>query len=122
MAIAIALLVLAVPLVVVSGVLSVAVIGKLPDSRADFFPLSIVLTFALFFAVMAWRGFASIRRTGPALTLCGWRFLAGAFVLVAAVGTIGHWAGLVLPLVVAGLCLHNDPTVARVLQWIGLSL
>jgi hypothetical protein len=66
-AIALSLLLLALPLVVVSGVLSVAVIGKLPDSRGDFFPLSVVLTFALFFAVMAWRSFASIGRTGPAL-------------------------------------------------------
>jgi uncharacterized BrkB/YihY/UPF0761 family membrane protein len=121
-AIAIVLLIFAVPLLVVSGVLSAAIIGKLPDSRADFFPLSIVLTFALFFGTMAWRGFASVRRTGPALTVRGWRLLAGAFVLVAAVGTIGHWAGLVLPLLVALLCLYNDPAVARVLQWIGLSL
>ena len=56
MAISIVLLVLALPLVVVSGILSVAVIGKLPDSRGDFFPLSMVLTFALFFAAMHARG------------------------------------------------------------------
>lgn len=121
-AISIALLVLALPLVVAAGVLSLAIIGKLPDSRGDFFPLSVVLTFALFFATMAWRGFASIGRTGPALTVRGWRLLAGAFVLVAVVGTIGHWVGLVLPLVVAGVCLYNDPVMVRVLQWIGLSL
>jgi hypothetical protein len=30
----------------------------LPDSRGDFFSLSIALTFALFFAAMAWRGLA----------------------------------------------------------------
>jgi hypothetical protein len=115
------LLVLAVSLLVLAGVLSVAVIGKLPDSRGDFFPLSIVLTFTLFFAVMTWRGFASIKRTGPALSVRGWRLMAAAFVLVAAVGTIGHWAGAVLPLIVAILCLYNDPAVARILQWIGLS-
>jgi hypothetical protein len=121
-AIAITLSALALPLIVLSGVLSVAVIGKLPDSRADLFPLSVVLTFALFFAAMAWRGFASLGRSGPALTVRGWRLLAGAFAIVAAVGMVGHWAGLVLPLLVAILCLYNDPAVARVLQWIGLSL
>ena len=120
--IAIALSVLAVPLVVVAGVASVVVIGRLPDSRAGFFPLSIILTFALFFATMAWRGFASICGTGPALTVRGWRLLAAVFVLVAVVGTIGHWAGMVLPLIIAVLCLYNDPAAARVLQWIGWSL
>jgi len=113
---------LALPLVVVSGVVLVDVLVKLPHSRAEFFPLSFVLTFALFFAAMAWRGFASIGRTGPALTVQGWRLLAGAFVVVGVVGAIGHRAGLVLPLVVAVLCLYNDPAVARVVQWIGLSV
>ena len=77
---------------------------------------------ALFFGAMAWRGLASLRHTGPALSVRGWRLLAAAFVLVAAIGTIGHWAGAVLPLVVAVLCLYNDPAVGRILQWIGLSL
>jgi uncharacterized BrkB/YihY/UPF0761 family membrane protein len=121
-AITIVMVMLALPLVVVSGVVLVDVLAKLPHSRAEFFPLSFVLTFALFFAAMAWRGFASIGRTGPALTVQGWRLLAGAFVVVGVVGAIGHRAGLVLPLLVAVLCLYNDPAVARVLQWIGLSV
>jgi hypothetical protein len=119
-AITIVMVMLALPLVVVSGVVFAGVLAKLPGSRAEFFPLSVVLTFALFFVAMAWRGFASIGRTGPALTVRGWRLLAGAFAVVGVVGAIGHWAGLVLPLVVAVMCLYNDPAVARVLQWIGL--
>ncbi len=121
-AITIVMVMLAVPLVVVSGVVLVDVLAKLPGSRGEFFPLSVVLTFALFFAAMAWRGYASIGRTGPALTVQGWRLLAGVFLLVGVIGAIGHWAGLVLPLVVAVLCLYNDPAVARVLRGIGLSV
>jgi len=119
-AITVVMVMLALPLVVVSGVVFAGALAKLPSSRAEFFPLSVVLTFTLFFAAMAWRGFASIGRTGPALTVQGWRLLAGAFLVVGVVGAIGHWAGLVLPLVVAVMCLYNDPAVARVLQWIGL--
>jgi hypothetical protein len=122
MAISTVLLLLALPLLALSGVVSASVIRDLPDSRAGLFPLSIVLTFTLFFATMAWRGFASLGRTGAALTVRGWRLLAGSFVVVAAVGAMGHWAGVVLPLVVAILCLYNDPAVARILEWIGWSL
>ena len=121
-AISTVLLGLALPLLVLSGVVSAGVIRDLPDSRAGLFPLSILLTFAFFFATMAWRGFRSIGRTGPALTVRGWRLVAGGLVVVAAVGAMGHWAGVVLPLVVALLCLYNDPAVARILEWIGWSL
>jgi hypothetical protein len=122
LAISTVLLGLALPLLALSGVVSVSVIGNLPDSRAGLFPLSILVTFALFFATMAWRGFASIGRTGPALSVRGWRLLAGGFVIVAVVGAMGHWGGVVLPLLVAILCLYNDPAVGKILQWIGWSL
>ena len=121
-AISTVLLLLALPLLAMSGVVSASVIGNLRDSCAGLFPLSILLTFTLFFATMAWRGFASIGRTGPALTVRGWRLLAGGFVIVAVLGSMGYWGGAVLPLLVAILCLYNDPGVARILDWIGGSL
>jgi hypothetical protein len=120
--ISLVLLVLALPLLVLSGFSAVAVIGGLPDNREGFVTLSIVLTFALFFSAMAWRGFASVGCIGPALTVRGWRLLAGALVVVAAIGAVGHLAGLALPLIVALLCLCNDPAVGRILEWIGMSL
>lgn len=121
-AISIALLVLALPLLALSGIASTDVIANLPDSRPGLFPLSILLTFTLFFATMAWRGFASIGRPGPALTVRGWRLMAGGLVVVAAIGATGHWAGALLPLLVAIMCLYNDPVVAKMLDWIGWGL
>jgi hypothetical protein len=46
--------------------------------------------------------------------------VAGALVVVAAIGTFGHWAGGVLPLIVAMLCLYNDPVVAKWIRLIAL--
>jgi hypothetical protein len=42
--------------------------------------------------------------------------------MLAVVGALGHWGGAMLPLVVAILCLYNDPVVGKILQWIGWSL
>lgn len=64
LAISIALLLLAVPLLALSGLISAKVIANLPGSRPGFILLGVLLTFTLFFTTMAWRGFASIGRTG----------------------------------------------------------
>ena len=120
--IAVVHLALAIPLLVLSGLLGAAVISGLPRSREGFLPLSVVLTFALFFSSMAWRGFVSLDRIGPAFTVRGWRLLACAFVAVGAIGAFGHWLGLFLPCTVAVLCLHSDPAMARLFRWIGLHL
>ena len=57
--------------------------------------MSFPLTFAAVFGVVAVRGFASTRRSGPALSIRGWRFVAGALIVVAAIATYGHWVGAV---------------------------
>jgi hypothetical protein len=116
---AIFLLVIALPLMGLSAVIAADAFARLPETREGFLVLSFPLTFALFFSVMAWRGFASANHVGPVLTVRGWRILAGALLAVGGVGALGHWAGLVLPLVAAFLCLCNDPVVRRFLTSIG---
>jgi hypothetical protein len=111
---------LAIPLIGSSALIAIDAVKKLPAERTGFLVLSFPLTFALVFGVVAVRGFASTRRIGPALSVRGWRLVAGALVVVAAIGTFGHWAGGVLPLIVAMLCLYNDPVVAKWIRLIAL--
>src|SRR5438445_13849737 len=104
---------LAIPLIGLSALIAIDAVKKLPA----FFVLSFPLTFAVVFGVVAVRGFASARRIGPALSVRGWRLVAGALRVVPAVGTFGPWARGVPPLTVPMLCLYNDPVTA---QWIPL--
>src|SRR5438132_466204 len=107
-------------LIGLSALIAIDAVKKLPAERTGFFVLSFPLTFAVVFGVVAVRGFASARRIGPALSVRGWRLVAGALVVVAAVGTFGHWAGGVLPLVVSVLCLYKDSVVAKLVRLIWL--
>jgi len=111
---------LAIPLIGLSALIAIDAVKKLPAERTGFLVLSFPLTFALVFGVVAVRGLASTRRIRPALSVRGWRLVAGALVVVAAIGTFGHWAGGVLPLLVAMLCLYNDPVVAKWIRLIAL--
>jgi len=107
----------AVPLLAASALLAIKAVEHFHD-RTWFLVLSFPLTFALVFSVVAVRGFASIRHSGPALSLRGWRLLAGALVVVALVGAYGHPAGALFPLLIAGICLLRDPAVAKWMHWI----
>jgi hypothetical protein len=111
--------VIALVLVCLAAVIAARVAFAMSKTDYWLFSLSVVLTFALFFSAMAWRGFSAVRRPGPALTTRGWRLLAVAFVLIGGVGALDHWAGLVLPFVVAFICLLADPAMLKLLRRMG---
>src|SRR2546421_6375119 len=79
---------LAIPLIGLSALIAIDAVKKLPAERTGFFVLSFPLTFAVVFGVVAVRGFASARRIGPALSVRGWRLVAGALFVRAATGPL----------------------------------
>jgi hypothetical protein len=107
------------PLFVLSAVLTVASLSH-DDRSMGIFITSFPLTFALFFAVISWRGFASAKVIGSAISPHGWRMLAAFFFCLGVAVSFANWLGLVLPSVVASLCLLGDPKVVEFLKRIGL--
>src|SRR2546426_10086415 len=90
---------LAIPLIGLSALIAIDAVKKLPAERTGFFVLSFPLTFAVVFGVVVVRGFASARRIGPALSVRGWRLVAGGRVVVPAVVALGPSGGGVVSLV-----------------------
>ena len=78
--------------------------------------MSFPLTFAAVFGVVAVRGFASTRRSGPALSIRGWRFVAGALIVVAAIATYGHWVGAVFGGILAQDAWRRSPHMIHQLR------
>ena len=109
-AIAVALL-----LVLVFAVVKIDIFGAYRLAIGAF--LSIAGSFALFFSAIAFQGVTFVFRPRDELmSIRGWRFLALTLALLAGVCAIAfHWVALLVPLIMALICLLKDPMVR---EWI----
>lgn len=72
--------------------------------------LSIIISFVMFFGVIAFRIFISqMTNQRELMSIRGWRLLAIIFLLIGVISTIyGHWVALLLPSAMALFCLCKD--------------
>lgn len=109
---------LSIPLFVLAVTLGYASLFA-PEPRMGILITSFPLTFALFFAVISWRGFASAQVAGAAISPRGWRLLALSFALLGTGFGLAHWFGAFLPFCLAGICLLGDPSALAFLRRLG---
>ena len=102
---------IAIPLVILSGWITVNAVQKTPFDSNTLLILSFPLTFALVFGMLAWRGFASADRARATLSTRAWKILAAVCVLIGIMAGIPHWFGMLLPFAVAFTCLLADPKI-----------
>jgi hypothetical protein len=74
------------PLFALATVLGLATQSH-PEPAKSILLTSFPLTFGIFFAVVAWRGFASAHVLGAAISPDGWRYLAAFFTVLGVVVT-----------------------------------
>lgn len=82
--------------------------------------LGIIVPFALFFAVVAFRGFSSLLFNREELmSINGWRLLAVLLLVCGILGFIyGHWIALLLPGAMALFCMMKEEPAAKKIQFL----
>jgi len=116
--VAIVTAVISLPLFALAARLAIAALSH-PEPAQGILLTSFPLTFALFLAIVSWRGFASVNEMGAAISPRGWRLVAAFFLALGVVFGFAHWLGAVLPFAVACISLLGDPKVVAWLQRVG---
>jgi hypothetical protein len=100
--------------------------AKTPGSSADRSIVGVILSligsFAVFFAVISIQGTTFLFKARlELLSLAGWRLLAATLILLGLACALSfHWIALVLPTTVALICLLRDPKVQAWLRFLGI--
>ncbi|MEB4593325.1 ATP-dependent Clp protease adaptor ClpS [Candidatus Thiothrix sp. Deng01] len=113
------LVLIEIPLILLSGWLIVSLVTKEPFDPHGLLSLSFPLTFTLVFGVLAWKGLASINVVGAALTVRSWRILAAICILIGVLAGSVQWVGILLPFLIAAVCIQADPLVRRFFTSVG---
>ncbi len=84
--------------------------------------ISFLLPFCVFFGVVGVRGIMpSVANQRELMSSLGWRSLAFLLLLIGVIGLIfAHWVTILLPGIMALICLTRDPVIKNKLQAIGI--
>jgi len=79
--------------------------------------LCVIASFVLFFALISIRALSidQGQDSTQLMTVKGWRMLAASMLVVCLVTILfGHWWGVLVPLIIGGICLFKDPKFREV--------
>jgi len=109
-------------LILLFVLLSAKTLGSNADSSVAGLILSLIGSFAMFFAVISFQGATFLfKPRSELMTLAGWRSLAAALVLLGLVCAASfHWFAFVVPASIALFCLLREPRVQEWLQLLGI--
>src|ERR1051325_3093834 len=111
--------VVALALVALFIILVVKVVNAGPDRSIAGLILSVIGSFAVFFAVIAVQGTTSaLKPRGELMSLAAWRLLAATLALIGISCAVAfHWFAIMLPLAMAIICLWREPKVREWLRF-----